>query len=152
MKYLIIAVVLALQVVSAAAEIVPPKEVQVLLKPILDLRAKAESSQGEQQQSAFVQSDKLIGNLFRKKSRAADEALVVLMNFYVGESLQTDLVHQVTTRGKRMLPLLLKYEHAPVALPGVNYPKSLLVADDVRKKGFDDAIEAVKTGKVVGED
>ncbi len=151
MKYLIIAIVLALQVVSAA-EIVPPKEVQVLLKPILDLRAKAESSQGEQQQSAFVQSEKLISNLFQKKSRAADEALVVLMNFYVGESLQTDLLHQVTTRGKRMLPLLLKYEQAPVVFPRLKYPKSLLVADDVRKKSFDDAIEAVKTGRVVGED
>jgi len=151
MKSLIIAVILALQVATATAEIVPPKEAQALLKPILDLRAKAESAQGEQQQSAFEQSEKLIGSLFHKKSRAANEALVVLMNFYVGESLQPDLVHQVTVRGKQMLPLLLKYRKASVAFSGFKYPPSLLVADDVRKKSFDDAIEAVRTGKVIGE-
>ena len=152
MKSLAIAVILALQVASATAAIVPPKEVQALLEPILDLRVKAESSHGEQQQSAFQESERLIGNLFQKKSRTADEALVVLMNFYVGESLQVDLVHHVTARGKRILPLLLKYKKAPVAFTGVKYPTSLLVADDVRTKSFDDAIEAVKAGKVVGED
>jgi hypothetical protein len=152
MKSLVIAAILALQVATATAGVVPPEKTQELLKPILDLRAKAESSQGEQQQSAFVQSEKLIGSLFQKKSRAADEALVVLMNFYVGESLQMDLVHQVTVRGKRMLPLLLKYQKASVAFSGFKYPKSLLIADDIRKRSFDDAIEAVKTGKVVGED
>jgi hypothetical protein len=152
MKYLLIAAILALQAVTVTAEIVPPREVQVLVKAILDLRSKAECSQGEQQQSAFQQSEKLMGRLFQKKSAAADEALVVLMNFYVGESIQADLIHQVTTRGKRMLPLLLKYKKASVAFSKVEYPKSMLVADDVRKKSFDDAIAAVRAGKVVGED
>jgi hypothetical protein len=152
MKTLIFALIVALQVANATAVTVPPKEVQALLKPILDLRAEAESSQAEHQQSAFEQSEKLIAGLFRMKTRASDEALVALMNFYVGESLQPDLVHQVTLRGKRILPVLLKYRKAPVAFTGRKYPASLLLADDVRKKNFDDAIEAVKTGKVVGED
>ncbi len=50
MKTLIFALIVALQVANATAVTVPPKEVQALLKPILDLRAEAESSQGEHQQ------------------------------------------------------------------------------------------------------
>jgi len=60
--------------------------------------------EGEEKQSALEKSEKLIARLFKMKTRASDEALVVLMNFYVGESLQPDLVHEVTVRGKRMLP------------------------------------------------
>ena len=84
------------------------------------------------------------------KTRTSDEALVVLMNFYVGESLQPDLVHQVTLRGKRMLPLLLKYKSASVAFADRKYPRSLLLADDIRQMGFDNAIDSIRTGKVFG--
>jgi len=51
-----------------------------------------------------------------------------------------------------MLPLLLKYRNARVAFTGKNYPASLLLADDVRKEGFEDAIASVKAGRIVGED
>jgi hypothetical protein len=152
MKILIFAVILVLHAANAAAAIAPPKDVQALLRPILDLRAEAESSRGGHQQGAFEQSAKLIAQLFQTKTRASDEALAVLMNFYVGESLPPDLVHQVTLRGKRMLPMLLKYRKAHVVFTRRKYPASLLLADDVREKNFNDAIESVRAGKVVGED
>ena len=141
-----------LLVANAAAEIVPPRDVQELVKPILDLCAEAEASHGKSQNAAVWQTGKLMGVLFQMTTRASDEALVVLMNFYVGESLGEDLLHQVTVRGKRMLPLLLKYRKARVIFSQREYPSSLLLASDVRKEGFDVAIKSVRAGKVFGED
>jgi hypothetical protein len=110
-------IALTLQAANVAAEIVPPRDVQVLVKPILHLRAEAKTSQGERQNAAFWQAEKLMGTLFQIRTKASDEALVVLMNFYVGEAPNEDLIHQVTVRGKRMLPLLLKYRNAHVVFP-----------------------------------
>ena len=143
---------LTLQAANAAAEIVPPRDVQELVKPILDLCAEATTSQGERQNAAVWQTGKLMGVLFQMRTTASDEALVVLMNFYVGESLGENLLHQVTVRGKRMLPLLLKYRSAHVIFSSRRYPSSLLLAPDVRKENFSNAINSVKEKRVLGED
>ena len=137
-----------LQSPNASAPIPLPKGVQALLEPILDLRAEAESSAGEKQQVAFEKSEKLVAGLFKVKSKNADQALVVLMNFYVGESLQADLVHEVTLRGKRMLPLLVKYRQESVTFTDRKYPQSLSLAGDIRQRDFDNAINSVRSGKV----
>ena len=95
---------------------------------------------------------KLTGGLFHEKTKSSDEALVVLMNFYIGESSDRDLLHQVTVRGKRMLPLLMKYRNSSVTFSKKEYPSSLLLAADVRKQNFDEVINSVKAGKIIGED
>ncbi len=141
-----------LQAADVKAAVVPPRDVQELVKPILDLCAEAKASQGERQNAAFLQIEKLMGMLFQMRTKASDEALVVLMNFYVGEASGEDLLHQVTVRGKRTLPLLLKYRTAQVVFSGRTYPSSLLLAPDVRKEDFDKTIRNVKAGKIVGED
>jgi hypothetical protein len=82
------------------------------------------------------------------KTKDSDEALVVLMNFYVGESLQPDLVHEVTLRGKRMLSLLVKYRQESVTFTDRKYAQSLLLADDIRQRDFDNAINSVRSGRV----
>jgi hypothetical protein len=137
-----------LQAPYTSASIPLREGVQTLLEPILDLRAQAESSAGEKQQVAFEKSQKLVAGLFQVKTKNSDEALVVLMNFYVGESLQADLVHEVTLRGKRMLPLLLKYRKESVTFTDRKYPQSMLLADDIRQRDFDNAIDSVKKGRV----
>jgi hypothetical protein len=152
MKFLIYVLILISQISASTTSVVPQKEAQALLSPILSLRADAESMEGEEKQSALEKSEKLIARLFKMKTRASDEALVVLMNFYVGESLQPDLVHEVTVRGKRMLPLLLKYRAASVTFSERKYPSSMLLTDEVREKNFQDAIEGIRSGRVVGED
>ncbi len=149
---LIFAIALMLQAPNVAAEIVPPRDVQELVTPILDLCAEARASQGERQNAAFWQAAKLIGKLTQMRTKDSDEALVVLMNFYIGESTGGDVLHQVTARGKRMLPLLLKYRSGQVVFPNRTYPGSLLLAPDVRKEDFDDAINNVRAGKIIGED
>jgi hypothetical protein len=152
LKILIFTIALTLRAANVAAEIVPPRDVQELVKPILDICAEAKASQGEHQNGAFWQAAKLIGTLTQMRTKASDEALVVLMNFYVGESTGGDVLHQVTVRGKRMLPLLLKYRNSQVVFSNRTYPSSLLLALDVRKQNFDDAINNVRAGKIIGED
>jgi hypothetical protein len=149
---LILALTLALQITSAPATIVPPRDVQELVTPILYIRAEAEASQGDRQNAAFWQAARLIGKLTDMKTQSSDEALVVLMNFYIGESPGADVLHQVTVRGKRMLPLLLKYRNAHVTFSGRKYPASLLLPPEVKKEDFDDAIKSVRAGKIIGED
>jgi len=147
---LVFALTLALQITSAPASVVPPSHVQELVKPILDLCAKANVSQAEHH-TAFLEAEGLTGKLFQDKTRSSDEALVVLMNFYIGEATGEDVLHHVTVRGKRMLPLLLKYRDASVIFAKRDYA-SIRLGVDVRKETFDDAIRSIKAGKIIGED
>lgn len=152
MKPLILAITLALQMSSIAATVVPPMDVQEKVGPILDLCQLAEKAQGEAQNAAFFQAGKLVGALFRAKSKSSDETLVVLMNFYIGEASGEDLLHQVSVRGKRMLPLLMKYRDASVMLPKREISSSILLSPDVKRENFDNVIKNVRAGKVIGED
>jgi hypothetical protein len=151
-KTLVLAVVFASQLASAPKTIVPPAPVQERVKPILDLCEKAQGAGVERHNAAFYQIDEMTGELFRMKTKSSDEALVVLMSFYIGESTGEDLLHEITVRGKRMLPLLLKYSNATVIFSRKKYPSSLLLAPDVKKESFDDTIENIRAGKVIGVD
>jgi hypothetical protein len=151
MLSLILAIALNLQATNATPAIVPPKEVQEMVRPILDLCAQGEALQGEHQDGAW-QAAKLTGALLRSRTKSSDEALVVLMTFYIGESTGNDLRHQVTVRGERMLRLLLKYRAAQLAFSARKYPIALLLPADVREADFDEVIKSVREGKVLGED
>jgi hypothetical protein len=152
MTSFILAITLALQITSARAAVVPPTDVQAKVLPVLDLCRQAEASQGERQNAAFFQAAKLVGELFQTKTKSSDEALVVLMNFYIGEAPGEDLLHQVTVRGRRMLPLLVKYRDARVVFAKREFLPSILLSPDVKKENFDKAINSVKAGKTIGED
>jgi|SRR5579862_9293976 len=147
MRWLILGLFLYMQVGSPAGAVIPPKPVQELLEPILDLRVDAGASTGERQNEAFRKSEELVARLLRSKTRASDEALAALMNFYVGESLQVDLVHEVTSRGKRMLSLLEKYRSRAVRFSDRNYPTSIWLSEDTRNENFNAAIKNIKAGK-----
>jgi hypothetical protein len=151
MMSLILAIALNLQMANVTPAIVPPKDVQEMVKPILALCSQGEAPQGEHQSGAW-QAAKLTGVLLCSSTKSSDEGLVVLMNFYIGESPGNDLRHQVTVRGKRMLPLLLKYRAAHVAFSDRNYPPAILLPADVREADFDEVIKSVRDGKVLGED
>jgi hypothetical protein len=109
------------------------------------------ATEGERQNAAFLEAERLTGKLFQDKTESSDEALVVLMNFYIGEATGADLLHHVTVRGKRMLPLLMKYRDARVIFSKGDYASIRLPAD-VRREDFDDAIKSIKVGKIMGED
>ena len=111
--------------------------VAVLVRPILDEIQK--SSQHDQSHLS-----NLLYALTEKKGRAADEALVVLMCFDVGESQEeTDAV---IARGKRMLPLLKKYQARNPKIPGRLYPDSMLKGASIKADTFEGAVKAIKHG------
>ena len=114
-----------------------PVQVAALLRPILD-----EKQKGGQHDEG--QLSNLLYGLTKNKGRAADEALVVLMCFYVGESQEeTDAV---IARGRRMLPLLKKYQAATPRVPGRTYPDSMLKDPSAKSDAFDGAVKAINHG------
>lgn len=129
--------------ISAWNEVQTPKTVAVpaqaaaLLRPILD-----EVQKGTEHDESRLGN--LLYGLTQKKGRAADEALVVLMCFYVGESQEeTDAV---IARGKRMLPLLKKYQDRNPKVPGRTYPDSMLKGISSKDDAFESAVKAINHG------
>ncbi len=114
-----------------------PVPVAALIRLILD-----EVQKGTQHDESRLGN--LLYGLTQKKGRAADEALVVLMCFYVGESQEeTDAV---IARGKRMLPLLKKYQDKNPKIPGRTYPDSMLKGISSRADAFEGAVKAISHG------
>jgi hypothetical protein len=114
-----------------------PAQVAALLRPILDEKQKS----GQHDESRL---SNLLYGLTQKKGRVADEALVVLMCFDVGESQEeTDAV---IGRGKRMLPLLKKYQDKNPKLAGLTYPDSMLKGSSSKADTFEGAVKAINHG------
>jgi hypothetical protein len=87
---------------------------------------------------------KLLYSLAQKRSHAADEALVVIMCFDLGESQEeTDAV---IARGKRLLPLLRKYQDKKPKIAGRTYPDSMLKGTSNKADTFEGAIKAINQG------
>src|SRR5580658_10312451 len=102
---------------DGAQSMAVPAQAAALVHPILD-----EMQKGTDHDESRLSN--LLYRLTQKRGRAADEALVVLMCFYLGESQEeTDAV---IARGKRMLPLLKKYQDKNPKIPGRAYPDAML--------------------------
>jgi len=96
--------------------------------------------------------EKPVTRVIEDKSRAADEALVVLLQFYIGESTSEDLNHEITKRGRRMLPYLRKYRRGLVHIPGRRYPDSIRLDPETWKENIDADIDSIRKGEVRFED
>jgi hypothetical protein len=58
-----------------------------------------------------------LGALYNNPSKEADEAVVILMSFYLGEHNGEEVYENLISRGPRMIPLLERYLHEePTAL------------------------------------
>jgi hypothetical protein len=114
-----------------------PAQVAALVRPILD-----EKQKGAQHDESRL--SKLLYGLTQKQGHTADEALVVLMCFDVGESQEeTDAV---IGRGKRMLPLLKKYQDKNPKIAGRTYPDSMLKGSSSKADTFEGAVKAINHG------
>jgi hypothetical protein len=140
--------------------IVVSDDVAVLVRSILDVEAasiircrstKPQScTQGQEYEEDLVRSrqvDELTANLLRKHGPTADEALVVLLAFYVGESNGEDILFAITARGRRMLPWLRKYDHHAPTIKERSYPQTLLLPEETRTQIFNLAIDSVVHGR-----
>ena len=121
-------------------EIIVPKPVALLVQPILDEKFKYLSNK-EHYSSRL---GNLIYSLTKNKKDAADEALVVLMCYKLGES-QEDM-SEVIARGKKMIVYLKKYQKMNPVISNRNYPNSMLKNDQSKADDFDGAIDAINKG------
>lgn len=120
-----------------AQSVAVPAQVAALLLPILD-----EKQKGAQHDESRLSS--LLYGLTQKKGHVADEALVVLMCFDLGESQEE--IDSVIGRGKRMLPLLNKYLNNNPKIPGSTYPDSMLKGPSSKADAFEGAVRAISHG------
>ena len=87
--------------------------------------------------------DRALDALFHRGDATADEALVILMNFYIGESRGTDLWENVVDRGPRMIPLLKKYKTRVNSLPSVKCKTRIRLTSESATEALDSAISAI---------
>src|SRR5215470_567130 len=120
--------------------VIVPERVAKLVRPLLDWRQRSRR-QSEVSESDF---ERLLLKLTARKDAASDEALVVVMCFYFGESQEdTDAV---IARGHRMLKYLKKYRYATPSVPGRAYTNSLLKNPSLKADEFTGAIRAIQKG------
>lgn len=132
-----------------------PERVATLLRPLLDLREDDTKActpptkciDGDAYRRKIERSrtfGSLLYALTKRKGPDSDEALVVLMCFYIGESQEE--ADEVIRRGRRMLPYLHKYRHAIPTIPDREYPNSMLRNGSTGNESIEGAISAIKRG------
>jgi hypothetical protein len=137
-------------------------QVAALIRPILDLRRESIAECGqpgeatrpacltgngyEHERERWRSVEQGIANLISQKTAMTDEALVVLMSYYVGES--GEHVDEVINRGPRMLPYLLKYRNRITVVPDRAYAESLRVSA-VKQDEFKGAIDSIRRGRKI---
>ena len=118
-------------------KVVVPAKVAALIRPVLDERQK-----GPQLDESRLSN--LLYAVTQRQGHTADEALVVLMCFDLGESQEeTDAV---IARGKKMLPLLKNYQNKNPKIPSRTYPDSMLKGSSRKADVFEGAVKAINHG------
>jgi hypothetical protein len=141
--------------------VVVPEEVAALIRPILDLRAESIAECGEpgtptaptclkgkgyeRDQTRWRNVEEGLAKLIAREGTTEDEALVVLLCYYTGES--GDNEDAVINRGSRELPYLLKYRKSDPVIPKRAYSGSLRFGHEVKEENFQIVINAIKNGE-----
>jgi len=119
--------------------VIVPESVALLIRPILD--AHYNFSTGEYSYRTLENNvSNLLYSLIKNESAVADEALVVLTCFYIGESQEES--DEIISRGTRMLKYLEKYRNKNPIIPNRNYPNSMRR----NNYGFEGITTAIKQG------
>ena len=120
--------------------VIIPERVAKLVRPLLDWLEKSK----QQPETGESELERLLPKLAARQDTASDEALVVVMCFYFGESQEdTDAV---IARGHRMLKYLKKYRYASPSVPGRAYTNSLLKNPSLKADDFTGAVRAIQKG------
>ena len=137
-----------------------PEKVASLVRPILNLEAdslrlcrstKPQScTEGREREEELARSrevERLTTELLKKKGQTANEALAVLLCYYVGEGNGEDILFTITSRGRQMLPLLQKYQHRTPVINKRSYPDKLQLSTETKARTFNLAIDSVIHGR-----
>jgi len=93
-----------------------PAQALELVKPLMELRTQQAKDSFTEDGHWVVESavapevEKRLEALLTNHTAAGDEALVYLLNVYMGEHHGEVLVCEVVNRGKRMVPLIRAYQ------------------------------------------
>ena len=123
-------------------EIIVPEAVALLVRPILDAHSEYITARRAGERTSERIMSELLYSLTENESSDADEALVVLTCFYIGESQEDS--DEVISRGTKMLVYLGKYKNKSPIILGMDYP------DLIRRRnnyGFEGTIMAIKQGR-----
>jgi len=155
--FLILALVTATAQKGSTNPVTVPEQVAALVRPILDLRQQSVTDCGqageptrktclsEREQKRWWNVGRGIASLASQKTAAADEALVVLMCYYTGES--GDNEDAVINRGRRELPYLHKYWKSDPAIPQRQYSDSMRLSHEAKDESFQIAVSAIGKGE-----
>jgi hypothetical protein len=121
----------------------PPREAVDLMIPILDANLAWGWSQSDT--DAGKLEDRL-EDLIKNQTRGADEASVLLLDYYLGEHNAELQLCSVTERGSRVVPILTRYRQHRVAVPKLRYAVSRLNRRE-RDSLYRMATDALHSGK-----
>ena len=128
----------AIAVTSAPVHV--PKPAAALAAPVLNAMIDVRKSEDERTLRAL---DDAVEHVCNKRTPASDEALAVLLEFYVGEHSGEDISCELIHRGRRVLALLEKYHGRQIVVPGVEMSRTEPL--DTLYEGVRHAIRAGET-------
>jgi hypothetical protein len=121
------------------AEVLPPERVRALIRPVFTAYSRVLREETEETSNGLEHA---LTRVFKDKSSVRDEALAVLLGFYLGEHSGEDISCELVSRGRRVLKKLEKYRYATIVVPGA--PQGSLRAQPGEYSGV---IARVRSGK-----
>lgn len=109
------------------------------------LNARRLTLVGAQVGAAWQEMQKGLDALFANPTPPADEAVVILMSFYLGEHYGEQLQENLLSRGVRMLPLLEKYSRQGPTELSNRYPKAMRLERATTVKFLDQDIQVLES-------
>lgn len=102
-----------------------PADVAALVVPVLKAHsavAKHDTfeAQAAEEFEAQVAEERAMEPLYAHKTAVTNEAIAVLLGFYIGEGPGERLTCEAIARGRVMLPLIKKYKDATVLVLGID--------------------------------
>jgi hypothetical protein len=105
---------------AGASDVTPPRDVQLRIAPVITAY-RAMTNQGETTATREA-LDSALAAVLDDDSAAGDEALAVLLGFYVGEHSGEDISCELISRGSRVLAYLQKYDASRAMIPILSGP------------------------------
>lgn len=131
----------ALECVEVPAEVID--EAMTVLTPRLESK-----SDPNFHPSAHVLENELY-RFRNRESGLSEPVLCLLLNFYLGEANDEDVLYETTNCGGPCLGLVKQYLENPPCVPASVEP--VMHAEEIRKQLLQMAIEAIQRGETIGD-
>jgi hypothetical protein len=139
---MIVAVLCVMFTISACAQDTSMGSATALAANVIDIAVEAFAK--DDGGPKWQELDRRLGKLFDNRTKAGDEAVVILMSFYIGEYTGEELHENLLSRGPRMIPLLERYLRAePVSLL-MKYPARVRLERETTISFLNDDLEILR--------